>query len=426
MTASNPMPPPSQKLVDQTDKMQEPWYRYFNTERLATDETNSFPWLNVKDYGALGDGASDDTDAVQAAIADVPVSGGTVYFPKGVYMVRPDSITIGNGSAAALSVTGNNLNLLGEGYDPFYAQYGTVLKATSAGSIMLAVNGPVNGISIKDMFFHCDNKVNQGWNLESVSNSHFSRFEIYQFKAYGIFGDCNAYPLFGYAQNNNFNEFVLSSSVVADFGAGLLLNGSTAAGNDWHHCYFGSGYVLVNGGSANATNALDLRFCDSNTWVEVDCIASTGGGLIGNGALFAETLAAYPQNNFFYGCSIQNTTVSGTIGRNYFTNYCTRDSEVIPTSTYLIGYTDQGQFFGEHTFRDPPVSRSTVAASTTATASYLMGNTTTFGIYFGSGAPTAAAGQGSLYLRTDGATSQDRAFINTAGTTVWTGIRTTA
>lgn len=45
-------------------------------------------WLNVKDYGAEGDGTTDDTDAIQDAIdAAAAAGGGVVYFPAGVYIV---------------------------------------------------------------------------------------------------------------------------------------------------------------------------------------------------------------------------------------------------------------------------------------------------------------------------------------------------
>ncbi len=44
-------------------------------------------WLNVMaDFGAKGDGATDDTAAIQAALNAVPV-GGVVYFPNGVYEI---------------------------------------------------------------------------------------------------------------------------------------------------------------------------------------------------------------------------------------------------------------------------------------------------------------------------------------------------
>lgn len=41
---------------------------------------------NVRTYGAIGDGTTDDTDAIAAAIAALP-TGGTLYFPAGTYMV---------------------------------------------------------------------------------------------------------------------------------------------------------------------------------------------------------------------------------------------------------------------------------------------------------------------------------------------------
>lgn len=41
--------------------------------------------LNVKDYGAKGDGVADDTAAINAALAALPANEGTVYLPPGTY-----------------------------------------------------------------------------------------------------------------------------------------------------------------------------------------------------------------------------------------------------------------------------------------------------------------------------------------------------
>jgi hypothetical protein len=50
------------------------------------DQSN-LGFLSVKDFGAKGDGATDDTAAIQAAINAAGVSGGNVCFPSGTYIV---------------------------------------------------------------------------------------------------------------------------------------------------------------------------------------------------------------------------------------------------------------------------------------------------------------------------------------------------
>lgn len=45
--------------------------------------------INVRDKGARGDGAHDDTDAFQAAIAALPAAGGVVEVPAGRYVIDP-------------------------------------------------------------------------------------------------------------------------------------------------------------------------------------------------------------------------------------------------------------------------------------------------------------------------------------------------
>lgn len=71
------------------------------------------PYINVKAYGAVGNGVADDTTAIQAAIVAAETAGqGAVYFPGGVYRTtaqlrirRPVAIL---GSNAATGETGAN------------------------------------------------------------------------------------------------------------------------------------------------------------------------------------------------------------------------------------------------------------------------------------------------------------------------------
>lgn len=74
----------------------------------------------------------------------------------------------------------------------------------------------------------------------------------------------------------------------------------------------------------------------------------------------------------------------------------------------------------------------TVAAGTatpaggSTSARLIFGTTAGFGIYYGSGAPTVSAGQGSVYLRSDGSSTSTRLYVNTDGATTWTNVTTAA
>jgi hypothetical protein len=71
-------------------------------------------------------------------------------------------------------------------------------------------------------------------------------------------------------------------------------------------------------------------------------------------------------------------------------------------------------------------SGTAIPAGGTAGAGVMVSSAVNFGVFFGSGAPTLAAAQGSLYLRSDGTTTNDRAYINTNGSTTWTALTTVA
>ena len=70
------------------------------------------------------------------------------------------------------------------------------------------------------------------------------------------------------------------------------------------------------------------------------------------------------------------------------------------------------------------LSGTAVPAGGTAGAGYKFSSTAYLGVFFGSGAPTLSAAQGSLYLRTDGTTTNNRMYVNTNGATTWTAVTT--
>ena len=76
--------------------------------------------INVKEYGAVGDGVTDDTAAIQAALDAAHIAGGgVIFFPEGTYLTDQLSVysnTIltgtGNGSVLKLSVGAEEQHLL--------------------------------------------------------------------------------------------------------------------------------------------------------------------------------------------------------------------------------------------------------------------------------------------------------------------------
>lgn len=100
--------------------------------------------VNVKSYGALGDGSTNDSTAVTAAIAAIPATGGVLYFPAGTYYL-PIS------GANRVSGLPNNTIVQGAGEDA------TILKAetgsaTAAGAMICSAVGsyPYN-MTVRDL-----------------------------------------------------------------------------------------------------------------------------------------------------------------------------------------------------------------------------------------------------------------------------------
>lgn len=102
--------------------------------------------VNVKDHGALGDGLTNDTAAIEAAIAALPATGGTVYFPNGVYCIT-DDIDV---SKAGVFLRGDNA--VDESHRT-EIRYTGALDATLA---MIRCTASAHGFSLENLYLNAN------------------------------------------------------------------------------------------------------------------------------------------------------------------------------------------------------------------------------------------------------------------------------
>ncbi len=125
-------------------------------------------FFNVKDptYGAKGDGATNDTVAIQSAITSATTNGGIVYFPPGTY--KHTGLTVPS-----------NITLQGSGY------LVTILDCTSTTANGITLDGSARQVSIFDMKLHSSG-ASTGWAISGtggvVGEFTIDRYMITGFK----------------------------------------------------------------------------------------------------------------------------------------------------------------------------------------------------------------------------------------------------
>lgn len=135
-------------------------------------------FYNVKDYGAVGDGVTDDTAAIQAAInaSFTVTSRGTVWFPPGVYGITGAGLQVG-------TVGGYwGGTLLGSGHFTTLKRLsgsGTVLSILGAGGTVsrLLIDG--NNLAAQCVWVQIPTSMNLGVVFDQVS--------LYQATTYGVY-----------------------------------------------------------------------------------------------------------------------------------------------------------------------------------------------------------------------------------------------
>lgn len=186
--------------------------------------------FNVRAYGAVGDGATDDLTAINSAItAACTANGGHVFFPAGVYAVT-GAIIIGNGTSSTVS-TCNNVFLRGIGGARGVGNEGSEIRWTgsSPGTMahIVTFNGPMEGGGVYGLRLNSNNIQNVGGvYLRQLAAGDFENVEVIKVnRAYGWeFNTIN--PSYGGTCYNNLRNVGTHLGGVFSGGSGFLMDGA--------------------------------------------------------------------------------------------------------------------------------------------------------------------------------------------------------
>jgi len=200
-------------------------------EKFPAEETATTCCNNVTEFGAVGDGSTDDAAAIQSAInAAYSAGGGIVFFPEGQYNV---GTTLNLFSNITLHGTGRSSRI----HNTQNGDKTEHLLSSVGGSVMFDDPSRHYGIVIKNLYL---TGVSGGGSLvhfKYTDHSYIRNCWFLDWGGYGIFSDNNVH--------NNFyvnNRFSLST-------------GNTYS---WHAIYANNNHdTLIEG---NAIDSCKLRF----------------------------------------------------------------------------------------------------------------------------------------------------------------------
>jgi hypothetical protein len=426
--------------------------------------------VSATDFGAVGDGITDDTAAIQDALD----TGLPIVFSPGTYLCANltqsvsgqaiyglgDVILKKNANGVIITSSGvgvefNNIKFYGDNSSPIYTgnnfeSSGNNLRLINCGSrwaygrAIKATGSHVQIIGTNDIYQTTDATAT-GYDIEiGVSGTATLYHQLY-----GIY---TSQPTGGI-------KFI-------DTGSAVLVGGQIGK----LYIAAGTGPAGVNGGMCMGVRVIGTTTVEVSSAVFSGCqfaqdvtftATATGCGFDASNVLAGSKIVVNngTQNTIINGkndglyevtgriytfpndSSVRFRKADGTAGAGSTCQFLMTSADNFNLTNFVSGKTIQIEQLGAGDIRlaangtgglltsgaNAKIAYSTATPAGGSTGVGLaFGTATNFGVYFGSGAPTLSAAKGSLYLRSDGSTTNDRMYVNTNGSTTWTAVITAA
>lgn len=268
----------------------------------ASVSADGLDYFDVKDFGAAGDGRTDDTEAIKSAIA--AAGRGTVYVPQGVYLVT-SPITLGPG-----------VSLLGRAAEN--GSGGSVLRAGADMDCVVRTDGWGHHMAIESLTIDggADQGHSVGWALELLGfcDSRVGNVKIHNIDGGGIYiGTTHKSPMPSWVIYLD----KLDIEVQRDH-YGIHNRGTDSF---WKHVRVSGGRGILNEGGGNVLNNLIVE-------------NSNGSGLthLSGGISVVESVF---RNNMEYGVAIQGNVYS-TLSGNRFEDNTLGDMSLVNAQRVLV------------------------------------------------------------------------------------------
>lgn len=316
--------------------------------------------INVLDFGAIGDGITDDTAAFQNAINTIAQqNGGVIVIPSGVYNI-----------SSTLSITTSNVVLNGEGGD-FVHDTGTNVDAATklvwtgaAGGTMISIssvqgagNSKINGCGIKNMELTANGLAGKAIFIKSHNNGVFENLALsggFSVRAFEMTCFVKGIEL-GDAPDNQGNLLrnISARQLTVGSGPGFWFDGSSNANTSFNQFEslvvqqrYSGGFIFANADNNVCIQLRAFRASGGTNDYAFDFYGPTAGGSVG-GSSNLMVDCSYPST---FGCILRGTESGFTTGvkRTTFFPLDNGNGSQVPvaeTGSVAQGFMDFGAWF---------------------------------------------------------------------------------